>query len=89
MCNISLREWVVETGNCVQCTCYFPPIFVVLGSFVCTLSLCEAVEVSIQDPQEFLEFAMDVAAGQQVVPNKFKDEVGQRCQKLFLDFLEW
>jgi len=30
---------------------------------------------------------MDVAAGQQA-PNKFKDEVGQRCQKLFLDFLE-
>lgn len=30
---------------------------------------------------------MDVAAAQQV-QNKCKDEVGQRCQKLFLDFLE-
>lgn len=30
---------------------------------------------------------MDVNAAQQV-QNKLKDEVGQRCQKLFLDFLE-
>jgi hypothetical protein len=30
---------------------------------------------------------MDVAGAQQV-QNKVKDDVAQRCQKLFLDFLE-
>ena len=30
---------------------------------------------------------MDVQGAQQV-QNKCKDDVGQRCQKLFLDFLE-
>ena len=31
---------------------------------------------------------MDVANANETGHNKYKDDVGDRCQKLFLDFLE-